>query len=51
MPTMAQPEAYLHHAAAFFGPDGRLTDDKMREFLTGFAVAFADWIERTRQGA
>jgi chromate reductase len=46
MPVLQQPEAYLGQVATLLGEDGRLTNDKTREFLGGFMRAFADWIEK-----
>lgn len=46
MPVLQQPEAYVGGAFNLFGPDGQLTNDSTKEFLRGFAQAFADWIER-----
>jgi chromate reductase len=48
MSAMPQPEAYIGNAAKLFGPDGKLTDDSAREFLTRFITAFARWIERNQ---
>jgi chromate reductase len=49
VPTMQQPEAYVGQAATLFDDQGRLTNDKTREFLSGFATAFASWIDRVRR--
>ena len=46
VPAMPQPEAYIGNAAGLFGPDGALTNDSTREFLTKYMAAFAQWIER-----
>jgi chromate reductase, NAD(P)H dehydrogenase (quinone) len=46
VPAMAQPEAYIGGGAGLFGPDGALTNDTTREFLTKFMLAFAQWTER-----
>jgi chromate reductase len=46
VPAMPQPEAYIGNAAGLFGPDGALTSDSTREFLTKFMQAFAQWIAR-----
>jgi len=45
-PAMHQPEAYIGNAAGMFGPDGALTNDTTREFMTKFLLAFAQWIAR-----
>ena len=44
VPCMAQPEAYVGNASALFDRQGRLANDKTREFLQGFMKAFADWV-------
>src|SRR5438067_11376960 len=46
VPALQQPEAYIANAAGLFGPDGTLTNDSTREFLTKFMAAFARWIAR-----
>jgi chromate reductase, NAD(P)H dehydrogenase (quinone) len=46
VPAMPQPEAYIGGAAALFGPDGTLTNDSTRDFLTKFMAAFGQWIAR-----
>lgn len=46
MPTMNQPETYVGGVAALFDENGELINDGTREFLTGFAQTFADWIEK-----
>ena len=50
MPIMPQPEAYLAKAGDYFGEDGRVKDEKLAGFLTGFMAAFADWIEKILRG-
>ena len=47
MPTLQQPEAYVSNAAALFDPQGNLVNEKTREFLRSFMVAFAGWIALT----
>jgi chromate reductase len=46
--TLQQPEAYVGGAANLFDDNGKLTNDGTRKFLTTFAQAFADWIEKAR---
>jgi chromate reductase len=46
MPTLNQPETYVGAVATLFDEHGELTNENTREFLTGFAKAFADHIER-----
>jgi chromate reductase, NAD(P)H dehydrogenase (quinone) len=46
MPALQQPEAYVGGADKLLGPDGELTNDSTRLFLTKVMEAFAEWIER-----
>jgi chromate reductase len=46
VPAMPQPEAYIGNAAKLFDDGGKLTDVTVREFLSKFLQAFAQWIER-----
>ncbi|HEY8003029.1 MAG TPA: NAD(P)H-dependent oxidoreductase [Phenylobacterium sp.] len=46
MPTLNQPETYVGNVATLFDANGELTNESTREFLTGFAQTFADWIEK-----
>ena len=50
VPTMQQPEAYIGGAAALFDADGRLVNDKTRDFLRQFMGAFASWVEANAKG-
>jgi chromate reductase len=45
---MPQPEILVYQAHTKFDAEGRLTDEKTREFLGKFLVAFGEWIERVR---
>jgi chromate reductase len=45
MPTLQQPEMYLSSVGDWFDENGRVKSDQTREFLAGFARAFAAWIE------
>jgi len=46
---LARPEVYIGMAPTKFGPDGKLTDDTTRKFLTDQMVAFEDWIKRMKR--
>ena len=46
VPAMAQPEAYIGHAAALFDDKDALINESTREFMLKFLQAFAQWIER-----
>lgn len=43
---MPQPEILVYRAHEKFDAEGRLTDERTREFLGKFLVAFGQWIER-----
>jgi chromate reductase len=45
-----QPEVLVARAADKFDADGRLTDEKTREFVRALLVALAAWTERLRRG-
>jgi chromate reductase, NAD(P)H dehydrogenase (quinone) len=45
---MPQPEILVYRAHEKFDAEGRLTDEKTREYLGKFLVAFGQWIHRVR---
>lgn len=45
---MTSPEAYCTYDPADFGPDGTITSERTREFLTNFITEFRDHVERVR---
>lgn len=45
MPLLQQPEAYIGGAANLLGVDGKLNDERTRQFLRLFVDAFAAWVE------
>ena len=47
MPPLQMPEAYIGGADKLFDPQGKLTNDSTRQFLTQFLQAFAAWVEKT----
>jgi chromate reductase, NAD(P)H dehydrogenase (quinone) len=46
---MAQPEILVYRAHEKFDDEGRLTDEKTREYLGKFLQAFGEWIRRVRE--
>ena len=40
---------FIGMAPTKFGPDGKLTDETTRRFLTDQMVAFEDWIKRMKR--
>lgn len=45
MPTVNQPETYIGNVATLLDEAGEITNEGTRDFLTGFAKTFAEWIE------
>lgn len=46
MPTMGQPEVYLHVTPGFFTADGGIADETTRAFLQGYMRKFHGWVRR-----
>jgi chromate reductase, NAD(P)H dehydrogenase (quinone) len=46
---MPQPEILVYRAHEKFDDEGRLTDEKTREYLGKFLEAFGQWIRRVRE--
>ncbi len=44
-----RPEVFIGMAAGKFGPDGKLTDETTRKFLTDQMLAFEDWTRRMKR--
>jgi len=45
MPAMAQPEAYIAGASKLFDEEGTLTDERTKNTIKKFAVAYAEWVK------
>jgi chromate reductase, NAD(P)H dehydrogenase (quinone) len=45
MPTLGQPEAFIHAKDGLFDDDGGIGPDS-REFLQGWLDAFLAWVEK-----
>jgi chromate reductase, NAD(P)H dehydrogenase (quinone) len=45
-PAMQQPEVYLSNVATLLGPNGDITNEATRDFLSNAMTSFAGWIER-----
>jgi chromate reductase len=45
MPCMQQPEVYIANVTGLLDAAGKVTADKTRDFLQGFAKAFAEWLD------
>ncbi len=48
MPTLGQPEAFIHAKEGFFDADGGIGAGS-REFVQGWVDAYVQWVERTRR--
>ena len=48
---LQQPEMYLSGVGGWFDDEGRIKDEKTRDFLAGFGKRFAGWIETVIAGA
>ncbi len=46
VPTLGQPEVYLHFRDEIIKPDGTIANDSTREFLQRFVDAYVAWVER-----
>jgi chromate reductase len=46
VPVMQQPEAYVAGAGALFDAEGHLTNERTREQMQRFMIAFAAWVEK-----
>ena len=44
VPVLQQPEMYIGDAGKLFDANGKLTNDKTRDFLKGFVSEFQRWI-------
>lgn len=46
VPIMQQPEAYISNVFMMFDDKGKLINDKTREFLKSFMLAYAAWVDK-----
>ena len=46
IPTLGQPEVYLHFHDDIIAPDGSVANDSTRKFLQGFVDAYVKWVGR-----
>ena len=49
VPTMGQPEAFIHVKDGFFDADGNVASEGSRKFLQGWMDRYAEWV-RTHAG-
>lgn len=46
VPTLAQPEVYLHFHDELIAPDGTIANDSTRAFIQRFVDTYAKWVAR-----
>jgi chromate reductase len=46
MPTLGQPEVYIHFTDGLIDIEGEVSNAGTREFLQGFMDRYAAWVER-----
>ncbi|HEY0879223.1 MAG TPA: NAD(P)H-dependent oxidoreductase [Zeimonas sp.] len=46
VPTLGQPEVYLHFQDDLIAPDGTIPNDSTKKFLQGFVDAYVNWVGR-----
>ena len=46
IPTLGQPEVYLHFHDDIIAADGTISNDSTRKFLQAFVDAYVKWVER-----
>lgn len=50
VPSLQQPEIYIGNAHELFNEKGDLNNDKTRDLMQNFIVAFADWVLQNHAG-
>ncbi len=46
VPTLGQPEAYVHVKEGYFTSEGGIADDRNRKFLQGWVDAYVAWVRK-----
>ena len=46
VPTLGQPEAFIHAKEGFFDPQGGIASDGSRKFLQGWMDRYVAWVKR-----
>ncbi|HLT25848.1 MAG TPA: NAD(P)H-dependent oxidoreductase [Zeimonas sp.] len=46
VPTLGQPEVFLHFQNDLIAPDGTVSNDSTRQFLQGFVDTYVRWVGR-----
>lgn len=45
MPTLGQPEAFIHHKEGLYDADGNIGEDS-KKFLQSWVDAYVAWVEQ-----
>ena len=48
VPTLAQPEVFIHAESGLFAEDGSIANEGTRKFLQGFMDRYVAWVKRHR---
>ena len=46
VPTLGQPEVFVHFQNDLIAPDGTIANDSTKKFLQGFVDTYVKWVER-----
>ena len=46
VPTLGQPEAFIHAKEGFFAPDGNVANEDSRKFLQGWIDSYVAWVKK-----
>ena len=46
MPTLAQPEVFLHVREGLFDADGNIASESTRKFLQGWMDRYVEWVRK-----
>ena len=49
VPTLGQPEVFIHFTDELIGPDGKINNPGTERFLQGFVDRFVDWVMRFKR--
>jgi chromate reductase len=49
VPTLAQPEVFIHAKDGLFAEDGSIANEGTQKFLQGFVDRYVAWVKRHRQ--
>ena len=46
VPTLGQPEVYIHFSQGLVDEDGNITNESTKSFLQNFVKCYAEWISK-----